>query len=322
MTLFKMGQRTVSPLTQKYLSELNLNAEEFFARHQRGEWGEVDERVAGENAIAVTKEKSLLAITSRHRLDPAVELLIITATDRSHTHLQLAAEYVVVEASSRAGYAAWAATYDAVPNLLIQAEAPNVQEILERLPPLTSAVDVGTGTGRHALALARRGLAVVGYDESAEMLAVAREKAEDEKLTNIRFEQVSLGAEPLPAASGAFDLLTCSLMLCHLPDLKAAMAECVRTVRAGGYLVISDFHPNAIAFGWRSAFPTPTTHYNFPTTNHRRQGYLDALTEAGCTILEIHDLAVDGQPYGPVSEATLATKGMPPFCLVILAQKQ
>ncbi|MFN8443523.1 MAG: class I SAM-dependent methyltransferase [Caldilineaceae bacterium] len=322
MAYFEMGNCTVSPLAQEQIAKLNVSADEFFARHQRGDWGAVSERVADENRIAASKEKSLLAITSRHQVSPEIELLIITATDRSHTHLQLASEYAVREVSSQEGYAAWAATYDTVPNLLINAEAPAFEELLNHLPPLSTAVDVGTGTGRHALELARRGMEVVGYDESAEMLAVARSNAATEKLSNVQFEQASVGTESLPTASNRFDLLTCSLMLCHLPDLKAAAKECVRTVRPGGYLLISDFHPDSIAFGFRSAFPTPTTHYLFPNTANSRQDYLDALTETGCTILEVRDLAVDGQPYGNVSPEAQQAKGMPPFCLIILAQKR
>ena len=38
-------------------------------------------------------------------------------------------------------------------------------------------LDVGTGTGRAAIALARRGAVVTGVDASEEMLAVARQRA-------------------------------------------------------------------------------------------------------------------------------------------------
>src|SRR4051812_25313908 len=40
-----------------------------------------------------------------------------------------------------------------------------------------SVLDVGTGTGRAALALAARGAHVTGVDASAEMLSVARQRA-------------------------------------------------------------------------------------------------------------------------------------------------
>jgi len=44
-------------------------------------------------------------------------------------------------------------------------------------------LDVGCGTGRHAIELAKRGYSVVGIDLSESMLAHARKKAEAEKVS-------------------------------------------------------------------------------------------------------------------------------------------
>lgn len=54
-------------------------------------------------------------------------------------------------------------------------------DILNLLPG-ASILDVGCGTGRHAVELARKGYAVTGIDLSASMLAQAREKAEAAKV--------------------------------------------------------------------------------------------------------------------------------------------
>jgi len=43
-------------------------------------------------------------------------------------------------------------------------------------------LDLGCGTGNHALRLARRGYSVTGVDQSREMLKIAREKSDDEHL--------------------------------------------------------------------------------------------------------------------------------------------
>jgi SAM-dependent methyltransferase len=45
------------------------------------------------------------------------------------------------------------------------------------LPKVHRVLDLGCGTGQHAIRLARRGYAVTGVDRSAEMLAIARAKA-------------------------------------------------------------------------------------------------------------------------------------------------
>jgi SAM-dependent methyltransferase len=50
------------------------------------------------------------------------------------------------------------------------------------LPPGASVLDVGCGTGRHSIELARRGYRVTGIDISEGMLSRAREKADAEGL--------------------------------------------------------------------------------------------------------------------------------------------
>ena len=67
--------------------------------------------------------------------------------------------------------------------------------------PAMRVLDVGTGTGRLARKLARRSIPhVLGVDATPEMLAVAREKAQQEGLKNLHFALTALGEAPLPAA--------------------------------------------------------------------------------------------------------------------------
>lgn len=140
------------------------------------------------------------------------------------------------------GYARWAETYDG-PNPLIAAEEPHVHTLLAPLVgPGVLALDAACGTGRHAAHLAANGCDVVGVDQSAEMLDVARSK-----LPAATFHQASL--EALPFDSGTFDVATCALALCHLPDPTAAVVEIGRVLRPGGTLVITDPPPERRAAG-------------------------------------------------------------------------
>jgi SAM-dependent methyltransferase len=54
--------------------------------------------------------------------------------------------------------------------------------------PVRSILDLGCGTGNHALRLAAQGYRVVGIDRSAEMLAIANQKAR-EQAANVPFHQ-------------------------------------------------------------------------------------------------------------------------------------
>jgi SAM-dependent methyltransferase len=60
-----------------------------------------------------------------------------------------------------------------------EAESDLLEEVFRRYGqgPVKTILDLGCGTGNHAIPLARRGYQVTGVDRSAEMLAHAREKA-------------------------------------------------------------------------------------------------------------------------------------------------
>lgn len=70
-----------------------------------------------------------------------------------------------------------APTYDQL--CFTQNTAQEVEFMIDilNLPPGASILDVGCGTGRHAVELARKGYAVTGIDLSSGMLAQARDKA-------------------------------------------------------------------------------------------------------------------------------------------------
>ena len=75
-----------------------------------------------------------------------------------------------------AGYDLWASSYDTDGNPLIAMEEPLVDRLLGDVRGL-AVLDVGCGTGRHAIRLAAAGAAVHAVDFSAAMLEQARRKA-------------------------------------------------------------------------------------------------------------------------------------------------
>lgn len=101
-------------------------------------------------------------------------------------------------------------------------------------------LDIGCGTGRHAIELAKRGYAVTGVDLSNSMLDRAREKAAAEGL-DIPFIQAD--ARDLPY-SGAFDLV---IMLCEgaFPLMETdemnfqILQNAAKALRPGGKLIFT-----------------------------------------------------------------------------------
>jgi ubiquinone/menaquinone biosynthesis C-methylase UbiE len=103
---------------------------------------------------------------------------------------------------------------------------------LEDVPPPRHVLDLGTGTGVVALALAERypEAEVVGIDLSPGMVEEARQKLSPELAGRVRFE-VGV-ASGLACPDGAFDLVVLSNMIPFYDELA-------RIVARGGTLVFS-----------------------------------------------------------------------------------
>ena len=113
-------------------------------------------------------------------------------------------------------------------------------------------LDVATGTGDLAIALARRlpQAGVTGVDISEGMLAAGREKVLRAGLG----ERVVLrtgDAEALDFADGAFEGVTVAFGVRNFGDIPAGLAEMCRVLRQGGKCWVLEFsEPTAPLFGW------------------------------------------------------------------------
>lgn len=109
--------------------------------------------------------------------------------------------------------------------------------LLRALAPIEGRrlLDVGTGTGRAALAFAREGAVVTGVDASAEMLAVAERHAAEQGLT----ATFRVGdAHQLPFADGEFEAAVSLRVIMHTPNWR----QCVRELcRVSSARVVVDF---------------------------------------------------------------------------------
>jgi demethylmenaquinone methyltransferase/2-methoxy-6-polyprenyl-1,4-benzoquinol methylase len=101
-------------------------------------------------------------------------------------------------------------------------------------------LDVATGTGMVAAELLRRAdCTVVGIDQSAEMLAGARQRFAT--AGRERVQLIEGQAEALPFGDGSFDALTFTYLLRYVDDPCATIGELARVVRPGGRVASLEF---------------------------------------------------------------------------------
>jgi SAM-dependent methyltransferase len=114
--------------------------------------------------------------------------------------------------------------------------------------PVRSVLDLGCGTGNHALPLARRGYAVVGVDRSAEMLEFARKKAASSEIDGkANFYQEDIRSFQVEQSFDA-SLMMFAVLGYQLKnaDVVAALRTARKHVRLGGLFIFDVWYGPAV----------------------------------------------------------------------------
>ncbi len=195
-----------------------------------------------------------------------------------------------VELSVEAGYAAWASFYDVDGNPLIPLEGPAVLRMVGLIQG-RQVLDLGCGTGRHAIALAKLGAKVWGLDGSSAMLRQAIAKPGSDSVAWAKH----LFPAPLPFLDQTFDAVVLGLIAEHLQNLPAALLEVARVLRPAGRCVLSSLHPDRLMEGQRARFIDPETGLRQPITTVPRtvDDYLAAGARAGLNLEADQSLVVE-----------------------------
>lgn len=118
-------------------------------------------------------------------------------------------------------------------------------------------LDVGCGSGPLTAALRDRGAVVTGFDASAAMVDLARQRLGEDADVH-----VADLAGPLPFADAEFDDVIASLVLHYLEDWTGPLAELRRVLKPGGRLMVSVNHPCGYAIVYPDADYFAVTKYS------------------------------------------------------------
>ena len=141
--------------------------------------------------------------------------------------------------------------------------------LLKRIPlqPNMSFLDVGTGTGATPIRVSQTyGLNATGVDIDPDQISLAR----IQNMAGAYFRTAD--ATDLPFEDATFDVVATAKMTHHIPTWPEAIAEMLRVLKSGGYLVYND-----IALPeWLAQAAARITNRSLPPTPYR----LDALASA------------------------------------------
>jgi demethylmenaquinone methyltransferase/2-methoxy-6-polyprenyl-1,4-benzoquinol methylase len=102
-------------------------------------------------------------------------------------------------------------------------------------------LDVATGTGMVAFALAERGAEVIGLDQSEAMLSGAEARLARTPELADRLSFIPGEAESLPFPDDEFDALSFTYLLRYVDDRPATLRELVRVLKPGGRIGMVEF---------------------------------------------------------------------------------
>ena len=205
----------------------------------------------------------------------------------------MAEDRLITTASSvQKGYDRWASVYDHDANPLPPLEEPHGRRAVGDVRGL-AVLDLGCGTGRHALWLASSGASVTALDFSEGMLAQAGAKPGAEA---IRFLAHDLH-HPLPFPAGTFDLVVSGLVLEHLRHLDGFFPEAHRVLRSEGRAGVSAMHPAMFLRGSQARFTDPASGEVVQpgSVSHQLGEFVMAAVGAGFRLEGVDEYAPDAE---------------------------
>lgn len=170
-------------------------------------------------------------------------------------------------------------------------------------------LDIGTGAGHTALALAPRVSTVVLTDPVPTMLATARRLFDQAGIRNAEF--VEAVAERLPFPDASFEIVTTRLAAHHFDDVALALREVARVLRSGGIFIFVDTtapeDPESAAYQDEVELMRDPTHRRI-YTQHEWIGFCE---QAGLHVekIEVVRKAHDFEPWLERGGEDAATQG-------------
>lgn len=196
----------------------------------------------------------------------------------------------IPETEAGAAYDIWSENYDNQPgNLMLDLDEVIFRRILGRTDIKNRKVaDIGCGTGRHwQKILQRQPLELAGFDVSAGMLKKLKLKfpqAETHLIVNDQMPNI-------PADN--FDVIVSTLTMAHIKDPDDALINWCRIIKSSGDILITDFHPDALAMGGQRTFKHGNGHIAVRNFVHRLDDIKKILGSKNWKVVNEEQIVID-----------------------------
>ena len=169
-------------------------------------------------------------------------------------------------------------------------------------------LDVGCGGGILSEALAKAGAHVTAIDLAPDSLRVARDHAQQGKLT-IDYQQCAV-EELANQVPGSFDVITCMEMLEHVPDPESIINACATLLKPGGDCFFSTINRNLKSFAFAIVGAEHILGLIPKGTHEYKKLIKPSELARWCRHSSIHISDSAGMHYNPLSRRTTVNKNV------------
>jgi len=187
-------------------------------------------------------------------------------------------------------YDIWADNYDNQPgNLMLDLDEIVFGKLLDGIDITGKNIaDIGCGTGRHWPKIMKENIGgLTGFDVSPGMLAKLRGKyptARTHVITDNDF---------ITVPDHTYDLIVSTLTVAHIGNIEEALNAWSRILKIRGDIIITDFHPNALASGGQRTFKHDKGHIAVRNFVHQTDEIIQILKKNNFKLVNAEEKKVD-----------------------------
>ena len=186
--------------------------------------------------------------------------------------------------SIKEAYNEWASQYDTNINRTRDLEAHSLREILQNIS-FENCLEIGCGTGKNTMWLAKHAKKVTAADFSESMLAKAKQKVTD---AHVNFVHADITGE-WPFEKNTYDLICFSLVLEHIEDLDHIFRQVANVITTGGNVYIGELHPFKQYSGSKARFETEEGSKSPACFTHHLSDFIKAAKKFGFRLSDVNE---------------------------------